>query len=142
MMPSGSWLMAIALRFSSMAWLSERIRRTSADTNSGADMMHQRAICIFCWFVLSPKSPIRSCNKDKLNRIIICEPRGFAKLKKFQKKLGWSSPHPPTPIQTFVFFETHHLYGKNTQIIITNTFNNVYTNRIHLVYYSKILVLV
>ena len=47
--------------------------------------------------------------------------RGFAKLKKIQKKLDRVHPtHPPTPSKFFL--ETHHWHGQNTQIIITNNF--------------------
>ena len=42
--------------------------------------------------------------------------RGFAKLKKIQIKNGYTSPHPPAPIQFFL--ETPHWYVQNIQFTI------------------------
>ena len=55
---------------------------------------------------------------------------------KSQIKLDRFQPTHPSPSK--LFLDTHHSHGQNTQIIITNNFKNVYTNRIHMVYYSKI----
>ena len=70
--------------------------------------------------------------------------RGFAKLKKFQKcKKKLDRAHPTHPPTSNLFFGnpsltwTEHSNHNNQQLL-----GNVYTDRIHMVYYSKITVLV
>ena len=90
-----------------------------------------RSSYVNAFLKLSGEIKVRSCFIYTLLTSSLCPvtPRGFAKLKKIpkiQKKLGWSSPHPPTPIQTF-FLETHHWHGQNTKIINNQHILAMYT---------------